>query len=173
MCMNGCWFGCRLEPSTNPPNRSLTLHAGTLPRGGRVAAEADAGLLNPSQNSVVTGFSTSPHAACIVSRSEPRWCTTQLGARAPLKTACKKLFSVRRRCGKTSAQGGVWAHDDGAEWKTRWTDGACRRNTHRCSLSCCSTLPLLHPLRPPSPKIRRAEIQTLIQSRRGAALSRR
>ena len=145
----------------------------SVSRLGRVAVDGGIRILNPSQNSVVTGFSTSPHAPCIVSRSEPHCCTTQLGARAALKTACKKLFAVRRRCGKTSAQGGVWAHDDGAEWRTRWTDGACRRKTHRCSLSCCSTLPLLHPFRPPSPKIRRAEVQTLIQSRRGAALSRR
>ena len=65
-------------------------------------------VLNSCRKVSSTGFSTSPHAPSILSRSEPHCCTTHLGARAALKTDCKKLFAVRRRCGKTSAQGGVW-----------------------------------------------------------------
>ena len=60
-------------------------------------------LVNSSRRVTNTHFSTSPHAPCIVSRSEPRWCTTQLGGRAPLKTVCQKLFARERSCGNKTA----------------------------------------------------------------------
>ena len=90
-----------------------------------------------------------------------------------MKTAYKKLFAVAIAYGKTSWLAGVWAHDDGAEWMTRWTDGAYWRRMHRCKLFCCSTRLFQHPLWPPAPRDRRARVHSLIQRRRGAALSRR
>ena len=76
------------------------------PGARRVAAEADIRLLNSCQKVSSTGFARSAHAPSILSCSELRWCTTDLGARAPLKTVCQKLFAVASRPCKTShAQG--------------------------------------------------------------------
>lgn len=72
-------------------------------RRGRVAAEAFTELLNSCRKVRNTGFSTSPPQPSILSRCELRWCTTDVGARAPLKTAHQKLFARERSCGNKTA----------------------------------------------------------------------
>ena len=84
---------------------------GRLPTCCR-AAEACSRLLNPSRKVRNTRFATSPPAPSIVSCSERRWCMTQLGARAPLKTVRKKLFAAESRPCKTSCLAGAYGTAD-------------------------------------------------------------
>ena len=64
------------------------------------------------------------------SRPEGDWCTTVVGARAPLKTASQKLFSLKNAFNKMS----------GEEWRAvrlqeeAWNDGASARNASGTTL---------------------------------------
>ena len=121
-CKNGC--GMTQESATQWNHAPQTCYPHPLertqrlgPRGMAITGSCYNVLVKSSKKkgSYTKGYD---RAQSIVSRSEPRCCTAELGARAALKTVCKKLFAAASRPCKTSCLAGVWHRRCGAEWRT-------------------------------------------------------